>query len=154
MRGFLLDEKGDIVIENGSIALVENEHLKAQTLRTVMGTNKGEWFLNDEEGIDFNFMLGKGITEDMQLAQCKDACNQVDTSLTVVDFHREVDKATRKAEINFKAQGDNVDITVSQSYGDMVETNADASSKLAIANAQMAADRSSALKLERRLSGQ
>jgi hypothetical protein len=154
MKGFLVDERGDIVIVNGSIALVENIDLKAQTLRTVMGTNKGEWFLNDEEGIDFSYMLGKGITEDMQLAQCKDACNQVDESLTVVDFRRTLDKTTRKAEIYFKAQGDNVDINVRQTYGDMTETNADASSKLALANARMVADRNSALKLERRLSGQ
>jgi hypothetical protein len=122
MKGFLVDKRGDIVITNGSIELVENKELKAQTLRTVMGTNKGEWFLNEEEGIDFNYMLGKGITEDMQLAQCKDACNQVDPNLAVINFRRDLDKTTRQAEIYFKAQGDNVDIDVKQSYGDMTET--------------------------------
>lgn len=154
MKGFKVDEKGDIVFENGSIALVENDELKAQTLRTVMATNKGEWFLNENEGVDFKFLLGKGITEEMRLAQCNDACNQVDANLHILNFKTDIEKASRKSSIRFTAQSGDTVINASQSYGeDIVETNANASSKLALANAQMSANRSAVEKLERRLSG-
>ena len=156
MKGFKVDERGDIIFENGNIAFVKDTELKAQTLRTVLGTNKGEWFLNDDEGIDFDFIIGKNITDDMRLSQCKDACRQVDETLYVSDFYSEVDKKTRESALYFKAQsGDGTIININHSYGeDIAETNANASSKLALANAQMAADRSAMEKLERRLSGQ
>lgn len=155
MKGFKVDDRGDIVFENGKIALIEDNELKAQSLRTVMGTNKGEWFLNDTEGVDFGFLLGKGITDDMRLAQCVEACKQVDESLHITDFSAEKDNSTRKSTIYFTAEGEDTIINASQSYGeDIMETNANAASKLALANEQLAANRNAATKLERRLSGQ
>ena len=153
MKGFLLDEKGDIVIENGQLVMISGNELKAQTLRTVMGTNKGEWFYNNDEGIDFSFMLGKGITDEMRLAQCKDACSQVDESLYVSEFNCEVENKTRKSTIQFVAKNDNnTEITFSEVYGD--ETNTDAARKLAEANAELTAYRSATNKLARRLDGE
>lgn len=153
MFGFLLDEKGDIVIENGSIATVSDNELTAQTLRTIMGTNKGEWFMDEEEGIRFSYLLGKGITDDMRLAQAKDACRQVDESLYVTEFKVEVDKETRGSRMTFKAQNDNETVvTYNETFGD--ETNDNAASKLAQANTELAGYRSAVNKLERRLDGE
>lgn len=59
MKGFALNEQGDLVIENGEIQMVHGTELKAQTIKTVLGTQKGEWFPNWEEGIDHNEILGK-----------------------------------------------------------------------------------------------
>lgn len=59
MRGFLLDSNGDVVIENNKIVMIDGQNLKAQTVRTLLGTNKGEWFGNEEEGISFKNILGK-----------------------------------------------------------------------------------------------
>ena len=156
MRGFLLDERGDIVFEKGNIAFVTDNELKAQTLRTVMGTNKGEWFLNANEGVDFKYLLGKGITDDMRLSQCRDACLQVDEALYVSDYRSELDNATRASTLYFTAKdsGGTV-LNASQKYGeDILETNANASEKLALANQQLAGIREASEKLERRLSGQ
>lgn len=156
MKGFKVDERGDIILENGNIALIADDALKAQTLRTVLSTNKGEWFLNKNEGIDFHFLLGKGITDDMRLSQVKDGCNQVDDALYVSDFSSEVNNRTRASIIYFTAKDDGgTVINASQAYGeDIIETNADASEKLALANRQLAENRKSAARLERRLSGQ
>lgn len=156
LKGFKLDEKGDIVFENGNIALIEDNELKAQTLRTTMGTNKGEWFLNEDEGVDFGFLIGKGITDEMRLAQCADACRQVDEKLYISDYHSEVDKQTRASVLYFTAR-DDIDtvINANQAYSeDILETNANASEKLALANKQLAENRDAAMRLERRLSGQ
>ena len=59
MKNFLLDENGDLVIEHGEIQMAYGAELTAQTLKSVLGTQKGEWFLNWEEGIDLNAILGK-----------------------------------------------------------------------------------------------
>lgn len=58
MKGFML-ENGDLSITNGEIDIVEGAELTAQTIQQVLSTNKGEWFFNENEGIDFDVILGK-----------------------------------------------------------------------------------------------
>lgn len=59
MKDFMLDENGDTIIENGDIQMVHGGELTKQTIKSVLGTQKGEWFLNWEQGIDHNEILGK-----------------------------------------------------------------------------------------------
>ena len=59
IKGFALDDKGDLIIESGNIQMVHGTELTKQTIKTVLGTQKGEWFLNWSEGIDHNSILGK-----------------------------------------------------------------------------------------------
>lgn len=59
MRGFLLDESGDVVVKGNDIAMLQGNELLAQKVRLVLGTNKGEWFANTDEGIDNKVLLGK-----------------------------------------------------------------------------------------------
>lgn len=152
MRGFLIDEKGDIIIENGNIALVNGNDLIAQTVKTVLSTNKGEWFLNKDEGINHHYVLGKGITEEMLLNQVQDALSQVNDSLHVTNFEVQNDAKKRAAYIFFKAKGDNgIEINVSHMYGD--EANNDAAAKLATANKTLADYRTANERLARRIDG-
>lgn len=58
MKGFALSDN-DILIQNGEIQMIEGADLICQTVRTVLNTNKGEWFLNPDEGINFRNILGK-----------------------------------------------------------------------------------------------
>lgn len=58
MKGFALKDN-DILIMNNEIQLVDGSDLLAQTVQTVLNTNKGEWFLNEDEGINFWNILGK-----------------------------------------------------------------------------------------------
>lgn len=59
MKGFALDERGDLIIENGVIQMVHGVDLTTQTLKSVFSTQKGEWFFNQDEGIEINEILGK-----------------------------------------------------------------------------------------------
>ena len=53
MKGFLLDSNGDVVISNRQIQMIEGNALMCQKVKLVLGTNKGEWPLNEDEGISF-----------------------------------------------------------------------------------------------------
>lgn len=59
MKGFALDEHGDVVIQNGEIQMVYGANLTAQTVKSVLSTQKGEWFLDANEGINRDNILGK-----------------------------------------------------------------------------------------------
>lgn len=103
MKGFKLDSKGDVIFENGDIAFASDNELKAQTIRTVIGTNKGEWPLNKNEGINFDYVLGKGITDDMIMTQIIDGMRQVDETLYLDNFKCTEDKNSRKKTVIFSA---------------------------------------------------
>lgn len=123
MQGFKLDSNGDVMLENGKISIVSGTDLMAQTLKTVIGTNKGEWFMNDDEGIDFDSVIGKGITEDMQRAEIIDACGQVDQNLQLTEFSSETDKKTRAAILAFTAVNQSgEEIRVERDYSNDIAT--------------------------------
>lgn len=87
MRGFKLDEKGDISITDGQIDMVSDLELEKQTIKTVLQTNKGESPFNEDEGIDFNQIQGKGITEDMIKTQVQSGIHQVNSERTIDEFN-------------------------------------------------------------------
>lgn len=123
MQGFKLDSNGDVMLENGKISMISGTDLTAQTLQTVAGTNKGEWFLNEDEGIDFDSVIGKGITEDMQRAEIIDACGQVDQNLQLTEFSSETDKKTRAAILAFTAVNQSgEEIRVERDYSNDIAT--------------------------------
>ena len=110
MKGFKLNSEGDVIIENNDIAIVEDNELKTQTVQTVLGTNKGEWALNTNEGIAFSAMLGKGVTEDMALTQLQSGIKQVDRDLYIDSFGYSRDNKTRAVEIAYTARGKNDEV--------------------------------------------
>lgn len=58
MKGFALKD-GDVVIQNNEIQMVSGAELTQQTIETVIATQKNEWFLNDNEGINHENIFGK-----------------------------------------------------------------------------------------------
>lgn len=58
MQGFKLVD-GDVAIENNIVQMTSGAELLRQTVETVLNTNKGEWWLNPDEGINFSNILGK-----------------------------------------------------------------------------------------------
>ncbi|CEG31452.1 MULTISPECIES: hypothetical protein [Peribacillus] len=63
MKSFKLDENGDLVFENGSFVMIEGNEELAQQARISMQTEKGEWFLDPEEGMDRSPILSKNFNE-------------------------------------------------------------------------------------------
>lgn len=75
-----------MLIENNEIQMVEGDELLRQTVQSIIETNKGEWFEDWNEGIEFSNILGKGVTEEMIQAEIEDGIQQVDESLNISDF--------------------------------------------------------------------
>lgn len=102
-RGFKLDENGDIIVSsNGKISFVAGKELKRQTIETILRTNKGEWFLNPEEGINFWAILGKTPEKEIVRNEVQNGIRQVQDDLTISEFNMELD-GNRHLKVNFKA---------------------------------------------------
>lgn len=100
MKSFALDENGDLLIEKGQIQMAYDAELTAQKLKSVFGTQKGEWFLNWEEGINRNEIFGKRRVEDDAIkAELQDGAYQVDENLTVDEVETDLDQKTRELHI-------------------------------------------------------
>lgn len=162
MKDFLIDENGDIVItkQGGNtvsqrgrqIQIVEGNKLIAQKILIALGTLKGEWFWNDETGIDFDYIIGKNITEDMIKSQIQVGINQVDESFYLSEFKVEFDKVQRTASINFTvaSNGENI-VKIEKVHG--VEQGVDLETKLSAANTKITVYETSLKKLADRLTG-
>lgn len=107
MKGFALDENGDVLIENNEISIVVGASLLQQKVWTILHTNLGEWFFDPDEGIDFGNLLGKNISEELVRYEIERGLAQVDSTFVITEFTFDVDKADRKAKVTFRAQTKN-----------------------------------------------
>jgi len=106
MKGFKLNSNGDIVISN-DIELVSDNKLIKQTLQTVLQTNKGEWWFNKNEGINFNNILIKNPNYEVIKAEISNGIIQVNNSIQLQELKYNLDNKTRKLKINFTAKKQN-----------------------------------------------
>lgn len=107
MNGFAMTDTGDVAIVNDKIPLVSGQSLLQQKVKNVLSTNKGEWFLDLNEGVDFDNLLGKGITEDLVRYEIEQGLLQVDRTFTITEFTCEINNKARKVRAFFKAQTSN-----------------------------------------------
>lgn len=63
MKALKLDETGDFILENGEFVMIEGDEQLAQEAEISIGTKKGEWFLNLDEGMDRTPIIGKNFNE-------------------------------------------------------------------------------------------
>ena len=117
IKGFKVDENGDVVIKNNKIERATGKELLVQTIKQVLGTNKGEWFNNPEEGITFQNVLGKNKTEDMIKYEVQQGLQQVDETFVLLSF-KLVHLSDRKYEVQAKAQNSTgAEVSVTTTYG-------------------------------------
>lgn len=65
MQSLKLSETGDLLMnDSGDFVMMEGVEEIAQCCHIGIGTNKGEWFLNPDMGIDFTKFLGKQLNEE------------------------------------------------------------------------------------------
>ncbi len=64
MRDFLLDENGDLVLQNGILQEVEGEKQLRQKMSMLLRSALGDWFLDETEGLDLSVVLQKKPNED------------------------------------------------------------------------------------------
>ncbi len=116
MKGFLLDGKGDIVISGNEIQMIDGNELLRQTVQTVEGTNKGEWFLNTEEGINFGTIFVKNPDFNAIRDEILSGLQQVDETFLLNSFEHTLD-SNRKLKITFSATNSSGQtVTGAQSY--------------------------------------
>jgi len=112
VKGFKLDNNGDVVIEKGKIAMVSDTDLIAQTVRQVLNTNLGEWEFDTAEGIDFQRILAKNPNHDLIQDTIQLGLRQVDETfvITQIDFKQQ----ERRLYINFTAtNSDGTEVSIS-----------------------------------------
>jgi phage baseplate assembly protein W len=105
MDGFKIDENGDVIVNDTDIELTNNNELIAQTVRQILKTNLGEWWLNEDEGIDLYSMLCKNPNYDQIEDNVKNALLQVDNTFELLTFEHTYNN--RKLTINFTARNEN-----------------------------------------------
>lgn len=115
MRCFNLDDNGDVEIKNNKIVMTTSENeLIRQKIQKVLSTNKNEWFSDAKEGINFQNILKKGVTEEDVKSELIDGLTQIDPSFIMTEFGMEIDDLNRALYVSFTATNDE---------GDTVETN-------------------------------
>lgn len=83
----LLVDSGDLVISRNDLQLISKGNLTAQKMRLNLGTNKGEWKLNPDLGINFKAILGqKQPNKDEILDTVLDGLRQIDESFRITEY--------------------------------------------------------------------
>lgn len=116
IKGFKLNKDGDVVINNGLVAIVDGNKLLRQTVETVLGTNNGEWRLNPDEGINFDYIITKSPDFDVIRSEIIGGLLQVDSSFVLDDYSYNFDKNKRTLNITFKATSKTGTISGNYSY--------------------------------------
>ena len=104
MIGFAMDKNGDLLIEDNEIGMVVGDELLQQKVWTVLRTNREEWFFDWEQGIDFDNLLGKNVSEELARYEIEQGLLQVDSTFVITDFAYEMDGTARKATVTFHAR--------------------------------------------------
>lgn len=103
MKGFALDDHGDVVIAKNDIRLIYDTDLLIQTISQVLRTNRGEWQPDPNEGIPIQKILKKNPNLAMVRDYVRNAIAQVDKSLQVTRC--EITTQGRRINIAFSAAG-------------------------------------------------
>ena len=105
---------GDIVIENSEFKMVDGDELIRQKVQEVLSTNKGEWFADWEQGINFSNLLGKKVDRDVVRAEIEAGVRQVNPDFTISRFFMETEG--RKLKVTFTATTNNTVIEMTEEY--------------------------------------
>ena len=109
MKGFAIDEYGDVIIERNDIQLACDVELLIQKIRQVLSTNRGEWWLDPKEGIPVQKVLRKNPNTAVIRDYVRIAIAQVDKSLEMTRC--DITTEGRTLKIIFDVSGPNGSVT-------------------------------------------
>ncbi|AVM69059.1 hypothetical protein C3V36_07285 [Lachnospiraceae bacterium oral taxon 500] len=106
-----LQVKGnDLVLENGDFKIISGEDEILQSLERILTTRKGEWFLNEEIGLDYSELEKKEVDQELLRLSVIEAVLQEERVQEVLDLIIEWDRAKRALKLSFnlvlKGKGD------------------------------------------------
>jgi phage baseplate assembly protein W len=99
MKTLLLNQEGDFVLEQGSFLWVEGDEELAQSVRVILQTRLGEWFLNLGLGLDRNTILGKNF-------------NEVEAKSSIIEALAEEPRISGVEEITFTKTGRELSVSL------------------------------------------
>ena len=101
---FMLSQQGDVVISEDSLIMLEGNDIYIQAFRQLLQTRLGEYFLNSEEGMDFDVFFGKKEYDEEEITQALyEVANQLEEFVKFSRIDYKFDKANRKMTIYFEA---------------------------------------------------
>ncbi len=103
MKGFAIDEKGDVLFEKDDIKMENSTVLLTQKIRQILSTNRGEWWLNEKEGVPVQKMLKKNPNTAQIKDYVRSAIAQVDSTLQMIRCDIAVEG--RRMKIAFAVSG-------------------------------------------------
>lgn len=95
---------GDLVIENGDLIFVEEDEELAQSVESVLQTDKGEFFLEEEHGLVRDNLVGKQANQDEARDDIIEAVSQESRVESIADIVFVDDKKTRKRSVRLTIQ--------------------------------------------------
>ena len=110
MKAFKVDDKGDLIIENGDLVMIDGDEEIAQSMERRLSTNKNEWFLDLDFGLDYEAIRGKGVTRDRVELAITEAIYQDERIEDAALIVNEVDNGSRLSNIKVIARVGDTDI--------------------------------------------
>lgn len=108
-------ENGDFVMQNGTFATLSGDEELAQSVENTLATAKGEWFLDEEHGLERDALLGKGFNEGEATDAIIEAVTQDERVESVENIVFSFDRQTRTLKVNLsirKADEEVIDLEV------------------------------------------
>lgn len=121
MRDFKLDKNGDVIIDDGDIAMISDNEEISQRIATTLRTRLNEFEPVDEPmGLTRENALGKGYNQDFLQEDIEDAIStQVDENIDVQEINFTKSDADRSLSVEVKYMLTNGDVeTVQTNLGD------------------------------------
>lgn len=121
MRDFKLDKNGDVIIDDGDIAMISDNEEISQRIATTLRTRLNEFEPVDEPmGLTRENALGKGYNQDFLQEDIEDAIStQVDKNIDVQEINFTKSDADRSLSVEVKYMLPNGDVeTVQTNLGD------------------------------------
>ena len=107
MITFFLNEFGELEFDGqNNLRMVDGADEKLQSVRLLLQTNAGEWFLNTGHGLEYMSILGQKPNEELIRAAFMEAFQQEPRIEEVLSLDFEFDRLDRHLTVNFRLRMD------------------------------------------------
>lgn len=104
MKAFEMTDDGDIRFDGRDLVLVEGIHEIAQEMEMSFGTRKGEWFLDELEGANFDALYNKPFDENEFRTDLIESLSGATQQINVLNMNFGTVTPTRSISLVVEAQ--------------------------------------------------
>lgn len=97
-------QNNDLVFDGqNNLAMVEETDEKAQSIERILTTNRNEWFLNTEHGLEYSEIRGKGKSAEGIKLTIVEAISQDERVEDIEFVNVNIDRQKRTLTVDFRA---------------------------------------------------